>query len=245
MRLTFLGSGDAFGSGGRFNTCMLVETTVTRFLIDCGASSLIAMKRLRVAPNDIETILVSHLHGDHFGGLPFFILDAQFFSRRSTPLTVAGPPGLRERLTSAMEVFFPGSSKTAQKFELRVVELDPGRRAELPGLTVTPHLVTHACGAPPLALRIEAEGRVIAYSGDTEWTDALVEVARDADLFICEAYFFDRKVKFHLDLASLDQHLDEIRAKRIILTHMGPDMLAHLAETRHQTAEDGMTIEIG
>src|SRR5262245_11922190 len=100
MRLTFLGSGDAFVSGGRFNTWMLVEPTVTRFLIACGASSLIAMKRLGVAPNDIDTILVSHLHGDHFGGLPFLILDAQFFSKRSTPLTVAGPPGLRERLAS-------------------------------------------------------------------------------------------------------------------------------------------------
>jgi ribonuclease BN (tRNA processing enzyme) len=244
MKLTFLGSGDAFGSGGRFNTCILVETAATRFIIDCGASSLIAMKRAGVAPNGIETILVSHLHGDHFGGLPFFILDAQFFSKRTVPLTVVGPPGMRERLTSAMEVFFPGSSKTPQKFDLRVVELEPGRRHELSGLTVTPYVVNHACGAPPFALRIEADCRVVSYSGDTEWTGALIDAGRGADLFICEAYFFDRQVKFHLDLASLERHLSEIRPKRLVLTHMGPDMLAHLDAVAHETADDGKTFEV-
>ena len=78
MRLQFLGSGDAFGSGGRFNMCILVESEATRFLVDCGASSLIAMKRLGVSPNSIDTILITHLHADHFGGLPFFILNEQF-----------------------------------------------------------------------------------------------------------------------------------------------------------------------
>jgi ribonuclease BN (tRNA processing enzyme) len=111
MRIQFLGSGDAFGSGGRFNTCILVEAAAGVFLIDCGASSLIAMRRFRVVPNRIGTIFISHLHGDHFGGLPFFILDAQLVSRRVEPLTIAGPPGLRQRLAEAMEAFFPGSSR--------------------------------------------------------------------------------------------------------------------------------------
>jgi len=244
MKLTFLGSGDAFGSGGRFNTCMMVETATTRFIIDFGASSLIAMKRAGITPNSIQTILVSHLHGDHFGGLPFFILDAQFFSKRTVPLTVGGPPGLRERLTAAMEVFFPGSSQTPQKFELRIVELEPGKSHDLPGLMVTPYLVNHACGAPPFALRIEADGRTVSYSGDTEWTDALIDAGRGADLFICEAYFFDRQVKFHLDLASLERHLHEIQPKRLVLTHMGADMLAHLDAGAHEPADDGKTFEV-
>src|SRR5260221_691992 len=101
MRLQFLGSGDAFGSGGRFNTCFHVTAAATSFLVDCGASSLIAMRRFGVDPNRIATVFISHLHGDHFGGLPFLILDAQF-SRRLAPLTVAGPPGLRQRLAEAM-----------------------------------------------------------------------------------------------------------------------------------------------
>jgi ribonuclease BN (tRNA processing enzyme) len=95
MELRVLGCGDAFGSGGRFNTCFHVETSATRFLIDCGASALIAMRRFGVEPNGVETVFLTHLHGDHFGGLPFLILDAQLVSRRTAPLTIAGPPGLR------------------------------------------------------------------------------------------------------------------------------------------------------
>jgi ribonuclease BN (tRNA processing enzyme) len=244
MRLRFLGSGDAFGSGGRFNTCMHVEAAETTFLIDCGASSLIAMKRYGVAPNDIETILITHLHADHFGGLPFFILDAQFFSKRHRPLMIAGPPGLRKRLLEAQDLFFPGSSKTAQKFDLQIKELEPGETAPLNGLAVTPYEVNHDGDAPFFALRIEADGRTIAYSGDTEWTDALLSAARDTDLFICEAYFYDKPVPLHLDLKTLERHLPDIGTRRLVLTHMSDDMLNRLDQVEHETASDGMLVEL-
>ena len=244
MKVQFLGSGDAFGSGGRFNTCFLVEAAGGAFLIDCGASSLIAMRKFGVDPNRIHTVFASHLHGDHFGGLPFLLLDAQFYSRRTTPLTLVGPPGFRDRLMQAMEVFFPGSSKTERKFVTDIREIAVDETVTVNGVTVTPYLVDHACGAPPFALRIECEGRVIAYTGDTEWTDNLIAVGRDADLLIAEALFFERKIKFHLDYATLRANLDRIGAKRVILTHMGPDMLAQLSRVREEVAEDGMVVEI-
>lgn len=244
MQLRFLGSGDAFGSGGRYNTCMFVETEQTAFLIDCGASSLIAMKRFGVHPNDVDTILVTHLHADHFGGLPFFILDAQLLSKRQTPLTIAGPPGLRERLLKAQDLFFPGSAGTSQRFKLQVREMQPGAVTTLAGLTVTPHEVHHDGDAPFFALRIEVDGRTIAYSGDTEWSDALVTAAQDTDLFICEAYFYDKPVKLHLDLKTLERHLPEIRTRRLILTHMSDDMLARLDQIDYETASDGMLVEL-
>ena len=97
-------------------------------------------------------------------------------------------------------------------------------------------------GGPFLAYRIEAEGRVIAYSADTEWTETLVPAARDADLFIAEAYYYDRMVKNHLSLVTLEAHLPEIRAKRLILTHMSDDMLGRLDTLPYTTAEDGMVV---
>jgi ribonuclease BN (tRNA processing enzyme) len=244
MEIRFLGSGDAFGSGGRYHTCFLVTAAETRFLVDCGASSLIALKRFGVDPNSIDTVLVSHLHGDHFGGLPFFLLDAHLVSRRTRPLTLAGPPGFRDRLRQAQEVFFPGSTGIASKFSLTLIEM-PERVAHRVGsVCVTPFLMQHYSGAPPYALRIETEGRIVTYSGDTEWVESLVPAAQGADLFIVEAYFYDKKVKYHLDYATLRGRLAEIGAKRVILTHMSAEMLARRAEVTLDCAEDGLTISI-
>jgi ribonuclease BN (tRNA processing enzyme) len=244
MEIRFLGSGDAFGSGGRYHTCFLVTAAETRFLVDCGASSLIALKRFGVDPNSIDTVLVSHLHGDHFGGLPFFLLDAHLVSRRTRPLTLAGPPGFRDRLHQAQEVFFPGSTGIAPRFSLTLIEMPERVVHRVGSVCVTPFLVRHYSGAPPYALRIEIEGRIVTYSGDTEWVESLVPAAQGADLFIVEAYFYDKKVRYHLDYATLRGRLAEIGAKRVILTHMSAEMLARRAEVTLDCAEDGLTISI-
>ena len=115
VQVRFLGSGDAFGSGGRLQSCILVNHPGGRFLIDCGASAMISIRRFEVDPNSINGVFLTHLHGDHFGGLPFLILAAQLVSRRTAPLFVAGPPGLSRRLPAAMEAYFPGSSGANRK----------------------------------------------------------------------------------------------------------------------------------
>jgi len=168
MQLRFIGCGDALGSGGRANTCFQVTGESINFLIDCGASSLPAMKRLNVARDGIDLILITHFHGDHFGGLPFFLLDAQF-ARRTRPLVIAGPQGIETRLAQLMEALFEHSSKTKQRFDLSVVALNPGESRTFGAIKVTPYPVVHGeSGGPFLAYRIEAGGRIISYSADTE-----------------------------------------------------------------------------
>jgi len=238
VKVRFLGSGDAFGSGGRFQTCIHVETGASQLLLDCGASSLIAMRRFGVDPQAIDTVILSHLHGDHFGGVPFLILDGQF-KRRTRPLLVAGPPGVDRRVREAMEVFFPGSTRIERRFETRFVELADRVAAEVGPVHVTAFEVSHASGAPPFALRIAGEGKVMTYSGDTEWTESLVDAARGADLFVAEALFYDKRVKYHLDVATLLQQRPRLECRRLILTHMGEDVLARLDGLGVETAEDG------
>jgi ribonuclease BN (tRNA processing enzyme) len=126
MRLTIIGSGDAFGSGGRFNTCFMIEAGGRAILLDCGASSLVALKARQIDPNAIDGVILSHLHGDHFGGLPFFLLDARFLGRRTRPFQIVGPPGTRERMTAALDAFFPRSSLRTCKFPLDIGEITPG-----------------------------------------------------------------------------------------------------------------------
>ena len=244
MKLQFVGCGDALGSGGRYNTCFHVTGERVNFLIDCGASSLPALKKLGIARDGIDLILITHFHGDHFAGLPFLLLDAQF-SRRTRPLVIAGPAGIETRLTQVMEALFENSSKTKQRLELSVVALEPKRPQTFGAVTVTPCPVIHGdSGGPFLAYRVETEGRVIAYSADTEWTETLIPAARDADLFIAEAYTYDKVVKNHLNLTTLEAHLSEIRPKRLVLTHMSDDMLGRLDTLGHTAASDGMIVEL-
>ncbi|HKD29301.1 MAG TPA: MBL fold metallo-hydrolase [Xanthobacteraceae bacterium] len=246
MHLQFVGSGDAFGSGGRFNTCFQVVARDLNFLIDCGASSLVAMKRLRIDPNAIDLIVLTHYHADHCGGVPFFVLDAQFVAKRTHPLTIAGPPPIREWFSQQMETAFAGSSHEEQKFEVSLVELAPERPWLFRNAEIRSVRVCH--GLPPESYhgyRITIDGKVLAFSGDTEWTDSLIELGRDADLFVCEAYVYDRPVRMHLAYRQLSEKLALIRPKRLIITHMSDDMLSRGdGEIAHQKAQDGLIVEI-
>ena len=247
MELRFIGSGDAFGSGGRFNTCFLGTGARTRFLIDCGATSLVALKQAAIDPGSIDAVVVSHLHGDHFGGLPFLLLDARLMTQRKRPLLLCGPPGLDTRLRAAQEVLFPGSSARPLGFALDQRARGAGTRCDAGAFAVTPFPAVHEAGAPCFSLRIECEGKVIAYSGDTEWNDQLAAAARGADLFNCECSSWERPLKGHIDYRSVAPHLaapmfEALGVKRVILTHLGPDMLERRSVLAHETASDGMVV---
>jgi ribonuclease BN (tRNA processing enzyme) len=242
VRLRFLGSGDAFASGGRFHTCFLLEGGPQPLLIDCGPTALVALKREHIDPASIGTVALSHLHGDHFGGLPWLVLDGQF-TGRTLPLLVAGPPGTETRFRQAFEALYPGADAVERPFEMRIVELPERAGSELGPAVVTPFEVAHSSGAPSYALRVEYGGKVIAYSGDTEWTDVLLDVSRGADLFICECNFFDRRVPGHLDYRTLAGQLPRFECARFVITHMSEEMLSRVGEVAVETATDGLVIE--
>lgn len=245
LTVTFAGSGDAFGSGGRFQACIHIRPSdsAAPVLLDCGATSLTALKRCGLDPGEVGAVFVSHLHGDHFAGLPFLILDGQF-SRRTAPLVVVGPPGTKRRLETAMECMFPGSSAVQRRYHVNVVEIAPGSAASAANVEVTAWAAAHPSGAPALALRLALDGKIIAYTGDTAWTDALIEVAAGADLLIAEAYYRDKAVPHHLRLADIENHRAELASRRIVLTHMSADMLAEAGKLSYECAADGMTLRI-
>ncbi len=243
MKVQFIGCGDAFGSGGRFNTCIHVTAINTSFLLDCGATSVVGMKRMGIDSNTIDAIFFTHFHADHFGGIPFFLLDAQFNAKRKRPLLLVGPPGLKGWLERTVSLAFPG--ERTLPFELSLHEVEIGKPTSLLGMTVMAFPVVHDDRAGPcLAYRIEVDNQILCFSGDTEWTETLVDAARNADLFICECYTFERTTKAHLSYAVLREHLPRIAAKRVVLTHMSSDMLSHIAEVEFDCAVDGMVIDV-
>ena len=242
MHVQFVGSGDAFGSGGRFNTCFHVAGGGMNFLVDCGASSLVAMKRLGIDRNAIDLIVLTHYHADHCGGVPFFILDAQFVARRTHPLTIAGPPPVEEWFSRQMETAFAGSSRSAKKFDVLLVELTPDhswrfRNVEIRSVRVRHGMPFEFCHG----YRITIDSKVLAFSGDTEWTDSLIEIGRDADLFVCEASVYDKPVQMHLAYRQLVEKLPLIRPKRLIITHMSEGML-NRSDVADEKAHDGLIV---
>jgi ribonuclease BN (tRNA processing enzyme) len=101
-----------------------------------------------------------------------------------------------------------------------------------PAVTVSARAADHPSGAPALALRLAMGGKVIAYTGDTAWTDTLGEIAAGADLLIAEAYYRDKAIPYHLRYADIVAHRSELASRRTVLTHMSADMLGQLDDIR-------------
>ena len=227
VRVQFLGSGNAFSDGGRANAAIHLTARGVSLLLDCGGSALPAIKKY-VDPATIDAIAVTHLHGDHFGGITFFVIE-QHFAGRTRPLAIGGPPSLERRLRAAEQALFPDFGNEPR-------ELGGARVRALP--------VRHIRLAEPHGLRVEVDGKVIAYSGDARWSEELIPIADGADLFICEASYFDRDDPAHISYRQLMAHRYELGARRIVLTHLGAETLAHLAEVELEHAVDGTSLEV-
>jgi ribonuclease BN (tRNA processing enzyme) len=245
VSLRILGSGDAFGSGGRSHTSFYLQSPRSTLLIDFGASALVSMHRFGIDPATVDAVVISHLHGDHFGGLPFLLLDAAFITRRARPLIVAGPAGVAQRVRRTSELLYPGFWREAGEELVRFVEHVDRRPASVAGARVTPFRVKHKSGAPAFALRVACNGCTIAYSGDTAWTDALIDVADGSDLFLCEASSFEKPIPYHLTYRTIADHRQALRTSRLVLTHMGSDMLARAGRLPVECAYDGQRITLG
>ena len=247
IQLAVVGCGDAFGSGARLQTCFHVKSVDTQFLIDCGATALIGLHRLQIDPNAVGSIVLSHLHGDHFAGLIWYIMHAKHITGRTAPLRIIGPEGTEQRYLATAELLYPGSTGFLPEFELTFHTFYDGECFEAEGFDVTPFEVSHPSGSLSAALRFEIGDTVLAFSGDTEWVDNLIPCAANADLFISECYGFEGSEYYHMTWETLKGVLPGISAKKILLTHLNEAALANMhliQDERISIAEDGLVLEV-
>ena len=243
IEVQFVGTGDAFGSGGRRNTAILVRSRGRTLLLDCGPTTLVGLKSLGVDPREIDAIAVSHFHGDHVGGVPFLLIDYLYESKRHKPLEIIGPPGVRDRIETIRREF-RYSAVEPSEYELRFREFKPHQALKLDGFTVTPTPALHQVDTCPHSLRVQTDDRLLFFTGDTGWHDELPDSVGDADLFITECVFMEPGFDFHMNHAQLVSQRSRFRCEKTILTHLGAEVLEGLDRVEFDAASDGLRLEI-
>jgi len=244
VRVAFLGSGDAFNARARCHAGYLLGTASGSLLLDCGPTTPLAMRRDGVSADQLDTILISHLHGDHFAGLPFLFLTYIFETPRQRPLTIVGPPGTQVRVQELYRAMYRDLSAQALPFEVRYVEVTGGQRTALGPLDLLSFVVPHQRTELSLGYRLSIDGTAILYSGDSGWTEALVTHSHGTDLFICECCYYETRTDFHLDYPRIAEQRARFGCRRLILTHLGREVLAHEADIAEQLAHDGLVVEV-
>ncbi|MBZ0273939.1 ribonuclease Z [bacterium] len=217
LRVTFLGVGSWFPEADKAGPATLVESAGGALLVDCGEGAVRRLVGANVPIERVDAILVTHTHPDHVAGLLPFFFALRVTKMRTAPMTIAGPPGIAGLVALLPKFGDPDLLDEIPALDIR--ELAPNLAVDIAGCRVTPHAVSHR--DPTFGYRIESGGAVIAFSADTGPCDALIELARDADLFICEAGTTGA-YPMHLTPEQAGEAAAAANAKRVRLTHLAP-----------------------
>jgi ribonuclease BN (tRNA processing enzyme) len=242
--LLFVGTSDAFGAGGRRQSALLLRAAQGSLLVDCGMTTVTGLASLGVSRDEIDAVLLSHFHGDHFGGLPQLLLACLYVDRRTRPLLIGGPPGVEARVRIAAERLGFSLAERPWTFPFTFQELPAGKRETLGPVRATGFETHHQREVCPHGYAIEADGRRVVFSGDTGWYDGLPGHAAGAELFVCECTNLEPVFEYHLSLEELRAHRRELDCGRLVLTHLGEEMAQRRGQLELDTADDGLLIRL-
>jgi len=242
-QLTIIGNGDAFGSRNHFHTCFHLEIDGYQLLVDCGATAVQPLFASSIELNRIDAIIITHFHGDHYGGVPFFLLNSYFKTKRDRELKIIGPPGCQKNIETLVGTLYGGLMDKFHEIGLSFDEYGPDYLEPFKDLRSKGLPVIHAPESIPHGVRIEGNGKIFGFSGDTEWTETLIDLSEDADLFICECNNFNTEVSGHLNHATIKEKSSLMSCKRQMLTHLGDEMYDNLDQVEFEVTEEGSRYE--
>ena len=222
--IVFLGRGDAFGSGGYKSASILVELQNKNILLDCGPHALQALKASGRETPQIDWIVITHFHGDHFGGIPYFLLESTFQHQRTKPLTIIGPPGIENVVNELFASLYKRESSKTRPFLIDYKEITPEDPFEEDGILIKAFSMNHTPEAQ--GYRLQTNSITIASTGDTGWTENLVPLISDSQLAIVECNFYQSQFETHLNWQEVLKvsHL----AEKTAVIHLGAEMVAKI-----------------
>jgi len=244
VEVRFLGTGDAFGAGGKRQAAIFVRAQGSRLglLLDAGPGCHTALRAEGLTSDDLGAVVLSHFHGDHYGGIPFLELDAMR-SGRTEPLPVIAPPGARERLAALRECLY---RDLPLRFGEEITEALPGETIGLPatlgGGSARALGALHQPEAWAFSWKLELGGRTVVYSGDTAFSDELISESAAADLLIHECTSLEA-LPGHTSHRELEEAAPRITARRVLLVHTGEDVLG-AAGLAFERAHDGLRVVV-
>ena len=240
--VVFVGTSDAFGAGGRRQSAILLRAGSGTLLLDCGATTGSGLDALRIERNEIDSILVSHFHADHFAGIPLLLLAMLYQDRRARPLRIAGPRGIERRVRELATAMGHGLEHRPFEFRIEFEEIGPGATLELGPVRARAFATHHTPDSHPHGFVLESAGSRIAYSGDTGWFDGLPRAVAGSHLFISECTYRRASFEYHLSLETLEARRADFDCGRIVLTHLGAEMVDRRCS--FETADDGLRVSV-
>lgn len=242
--VVFVGTSDAFGAGGRRQAAVLLRDSRGTVLLDCGATTNSGLQELGIERDEIDLVLVSHFHGDHFGGIPQLLLAAQYEDHRRRPIHIAGPPDVERRVRALASAMGHPIEDGEWDYPIEFSECPAGANRQLGPAQIRAFETKHQIEAHPQGYRVRAGSRTVVYSGDTGWFDDLPREANGADLFVCECTFDTNRLDFHLSHALLAERRSRFECERMILTHLGSEMAHRRGQCDFETADDGLVVKL-
>ena len=242
--VTFIGTSDAFAAGGRRQSAIYLRCDQGAVLLDCGPTTNTGLMQLGIDRNDVDAIVISHFHADHFSGIPHFLLAAHHQDERRKPITIAGPSGIERRVRELAQAMGAPLKGDESLYETRFQEFSIDQACEIGPVTLRGFSTHHPADCSPHGMVVQIGSHRIAFSGDTGWFEGLPECVAGCDLFICECTLSQPGYEFHLDLETLIARLASFDCGRIILTHLGPEMSALRGRCEFETADDGLQISL-
>lgn len=223
-KATILGSGTCIPRLERSSCSVLVEADRSKILLDLGPGTMHRLLKYGQTIFDLSHIFLSHFHPDHSGELVSLIFATKYpdSQRRKSELALFGGRGFRRLYKGLQSVYGEWITLPPEQLSLHELDVQSHQTLEFEDFTMTVRPMSHR--PESLAVRIEGrDGNSVVYSGDTDVDDNLTELARNADLFICESAFPDElKSPGHLSPGAAARIAAQADVKRLVLTHLYP-----------------------